>query len=516
MKTMIHMDEHEWLAALPKDEYNERRIQNAHPANWENPKPADVYNVVVIGGGSGGLIVAIIAASLGAKVALVEKHLMGGDCLNTGCVPSKAMIRSAKVMGEIMHAHRFGIETNGAKVNFDQVMRRIRQVQAEISPVDSVWRYTEEGVDVFLGHGRFTGRNTLQVGSATLRFKKAIIATGSQPYVPAIEGLAVAGFLTNETVWNLTTQPRRLAVVGGGPIGSELAQAFQRLGTQVIQFHNADHLLNREDADAAEIVQRAFVREGIKLILNAKVGRVELKDGEKIVHYSCPAEGSGTVAVDEILVATGRVPNTRDLGLEQASVKVNERGSLIVNDYLQTTNRRIYGVGDVALPYQFTHAAAATGKLVVQNALFLGRKKFSSLTMPWTTYTDPEIAHVGMYEHQAREQGIEIDTYHVKFEENDRAQADGEEEGFVKIHTRKGSDKILGATVVARAAGEIINEITLAMVAGIGLGKLSDVIHPYPTQAEAIVRAAGQYRRTRLTPTIQKVFTGWMSLTRKL
>ena len=260
MKTMdmIKMAESEPLAALPPTPNNLRRLANAHPSNWKNPKAAPLYNLIVIGGGSAGLLGAIVAANLGAKVALVEKHLMGGDCLNVGCVPSKAIIRSAKTMGEIMMAHKFGIETNGTKVHFDQVMERIRQVQADISHVDSVQRYTEAGVDVFLGEGQFTSMNTLDIGGEQLKFKKALIATGSRPFHPPIPGLKEAGFLTNETVWNLMEQPKRLAVIGGGPIGCELAQAFRRLGSEVTLFHNAGHILNREDAEAAEVVARRF------------------------------------------------------------------------------------------------------------------------------------------------------------------------------------------------------------------------------------------------------------------
>lgn len=504
--------------ALPKTENNLRRLRNARPDNWQNPQPAPLYNLIVIGGGSAGLLAAIVAAGLGGKVALIEKNLMGGDCLNVGCVPSKAIIRAAKTMGEIMMAHKFGIETNGAKVHFDQVMERIRRVQADISHVDSVWRYTEEGVDVFLGEGRFTGPDTLAVAGKQLKFKKAVIATGSRPFHPPIPGLKEAGFLTNETVWNLTEQPKRLAVIGGGPIGCELAQAFRRLGSEVTLFHNAGHLLNREDADAAEVVQNTFLREGIKLVLNNQVTKVTYANGdtsgEKLLHYECP-EASATIVVDEILVATGRLPNIENLGLDQVGVKTDPHRGVLVNETMQTSNPRIYAAGDVAMEYKFTHAAAAAAKIVIQNALFYGRKKITDLKMPWCTYTDPEIAHVGLYEHEAGAKGIEIDTYTVHFDENDRAMTDGEEEGFVKVHTKKGTDKILGATIVARQAGDMINEITLAMVAGIGLKTIGEVIHPYPTQAEAIARVAGLYNRTRLTPTARKLSGGWLALNRR-
>lgn len=502
------------LVDLPNDPYNSQRLAHVRPANWQNPKAAAVYNMVVIGGGSAGLVAAIVTAGLGGKVALIEKHLMGGDCLNVGCVPSKAILRSAKTMGELQAAARYGIQTAGGQVDFAQVMSRIRRVQAELSPVDSVGRYTKEGVDVFLGTGVFTGPDTLEVGGQRLRFKKAVIATGSRPYHPPIPGLAAAGFLTNETVWHIHEQPKRLAIIGGGPIGCELAQAFRRLGSEVILFHNAGHLLNREDADAAKIVQDTFIREGIQLLLSSKVTSVTPVDGVKQIHYECPGK-QDSVLVDEILVATGRVPNIEDMGLEVAGVQSDPKRGILVNDNLQSTNPHIYAAGDVAMEHKFTHAAAAAAKIVVQNAFFFGRKKLSELKVPWCTYTDPEVAHVGLYTHQAQEKGIAIDTYTVHFAENDRAVADGEEEGFVKIVTKKGSDQILGATIVARQAGDMINEITLAMVAGIGLKTIANVIHPYPTQAEAIARAAGLYTRARLTPTIHTLFKGWLGLQRR-
>lgn len=500
--------------SLPNDPYNVQRLANVRPANWQNPKAASIYNLVVIGGGSAGLVAAIVTAGLGGKVALIEKHLMGGDCLNVGCVPSKAILRSAKSMGEIQAAQHYGIETNGAQVNFAQVMTRIRRVQATLSPVDSVARYTKEGVDVFLGTGVFTGSDTVEVGGQRLRFKKAVIATGSRPYHPPIPGLAEAGFLTNETVWHISEQPKRLAIIGGGPIGCELAQAFRRLGSEVTLFHNAGHLLNREDPEAAAVVQNTFIREGIQLVLNSKITAVTLVDGAKQLHYECPTTHD-RVLVDEILVATGRVPNIEQMGLEQVGVQTDPKRGIIVNGYMQSTNPRIYAAGDVAMEYKFTHAASAAAKMVVQNALFFGRKKLSDLHVPWCTYTDPEIAHVGLYAHQAQEKGIAIDTYTVHFDENDRAVADGEEEGFVKVITKKGSDQILGATIVARQAGDMINEITVAMVAGIGLKTLATVIHPYPTQAEAIARVAGLYTRTRLTPTVHALSKGWLEWQRR-
>jgi len=499
---------------LPHDVHNEALISNVHPVDWQNPEPASRYNLVIIGAGTAGLVTAAGAAGLGAKVALVERHLLGGDCLNVGCVPSKCIIRSSRVVADIYEANEFGIRVpEGVEVDFPVVMERMRELRAQISAHDSARRFKDLGVDVFLGEGRFSGPDTVEVGGKTLRFKKAVIATGTKPVHPAIDGIAEAGFLTNETVFSLTKRPRRLAVIGGGPIGCELAQAFRRLGSEVILFHNASHILNREDSDAAEILQQSFVRDGIRLIFNCKTKRVERKNGSKVIQIECGGK-SDEIEVDEILAGAGRAPNVEGLNLEAVGVKYDKREGVQVNDHLQTTNPRIYAAGDICLKYKFTHTADATARIVIQNALFLGRKKQSALTIPWCTYTDPEIAHVGMYERDAQEKGIAVDTFIRPLNDVDRAIADGEEEGFVKIHVRKGTDKILGTTIVARHAGEMISEITLAIVGHLGLGTLSRVIHPYPTQAEAIKQAADAYSRTRLTPFIKGLFTRWLAWTR--
>jgi pyruvate/2-oxoglutarate dehydrogenase complex dihydrolipoamide dehydrogenase (E3) component len=498
-------------AVLPLDAYNEALVSNVRPVNWENPKPAPRYNLVVIGAGTAGLVTAAGAAGLGAKVALVERHLLGGDCLNVGCVPSKCIIRSSRVVADIRDANQFGIRVpQGMEVDFPAAMERMRRLRARISAHDSAKRFKDMGVDLFLGEGHFSGPDAVEVAGKTLRFKKAVIATGTRPVHPTIEGLAEAGFLTNETVFSLTEGPRRLAVIGGGPIGCELAQAFRRLGSEVILFHNASHILNREDRDAAEILQQFFIRDGIRLVLDCKTKRVEKKNGSKVIHIECGGKGE-EIAVDEILAGAGRAPNVEGLNLEAAGVKYDKREGVEANEHLQTTNPGIYAAGDICLKYKFTHTADATARMVIQNALFLGRKKLSALTIPWCTYTDPEIAHVGMYERDAQEKGIAVDTFVRPLNDVDRAIADGEEEGFVKIHVRKGTDKILGATIVARHAGEMLSEITLAIVGNLGLGTLSNVIHTYPTQAEAIKQVADAYNRTRLTPFIKGLFTRWLA-----
>ncbi|MBD1905056.1 mercuric reductase [Funiculus sociatus GB2-A5] len=499
----------------PMDEYNQALVANVHPSDWVNPEPASRYNLVVIGAGTAGLVVAGGAGLLGSKVALIEKDLMGGDCLNVGCVPSKCMIRSSRVVGDIQNADKFGIHVpDGTEINFSAVMERMRRVRAEISPHDSAQRFKEEfNVDVFLGEARFNSADTVEVGGKILRFKKAVIATGAKATAPDLEGLKDAGYLTNETVFSLTERPQRMAIIGAGPLGCEFAQTFQRLGSQVLLIHKNDHILDKEDADAAEIVQQAFIREGVQLILNSKVKRVERTSVGKVIYYESDGK-EDSVTVDEILIGVGRSPNVKQLNLEAVGVQYDMKKGVIVNDKLQTSNPRIYAAGDVCMDWKFTHAADAAARIVIQNSLFFGCKKLSSLTMPWVTYTDPEVAHVGMYEKDAQKKGIEVDTFFVPLNEVDRAVADGETAGFAKVFVNKGTDKILGATIVARNAGDMISEVTLAIVGNLGLKTLGSVIHPYPTQAEVIRKAADEYSRTRLTPFIKKLLSWWLAWTR--
>ncbi len=499
------------LILFPIDQYNQELIDQVHPSDWVNPTPAPLYDLVVIGAGTAGLVVAAGAAGLGLglKVALIERHLMGGDCLNMGCVPSKCLIRSSRAIGEIRQAPTLGIHPTEVKVDFEAVMARMRQIRATISHHDSVQRFHSLGVDVFLGEGQFTGEHSLQVAGQTLPFKKAVIATGARAIRPQIEGLENVGFLTNETVFNLTQCPQRLAVIGGGPIGCELAQAFHRLGAQVVLFHNKDHILDREDEDAAAIIQEVFEQEGIEIVLNSQIQRVEKIGNGKVIHFRSNGDQLQTRVVDEILAGAGRVPNVEGLNLEGIGVEYDRRQGVKVNDYLQTTCPHIYAAGDICMHWKFTHAADAAARIVIKNALFspfgLGKSKLSDLVMPWATYTDPEIAHVGWYEQEAQERGIEMHTIKILMSSVDRAIADGETEGFVKIHYQKGSDRILGATMVARHAGEMISEITVAIAGKIGLSQLSTAIHPYPTQAEAIKKAADAYRKTLLTPKTKKI-----------
>ncbi|MBM4302444.1 MAG: mercuric reductase [Deltaproteobacteria bacterium] len=495
------------------DQYNEALLANVHPPAWENPAPAPRYNLVVIGAGTAGLVTAAGAAGLGAKVALVERHLLGGDCLNYGCVPSKAIIRSSRVYADIRGSSRYGLKVaESAEVDFPAVMERMRRLRAEISRHDSVKRFQELGIDVFLGNASFSGPDTVEVAGKTLRFKKAVIATGGRAVHPQLEGLTEAGFLTNESVFSLTQRPERVLVMGGGPIGCEFAQALQRLGCRVTLLHKYDRIMNKEDPEAAELIQRVFLKDGIHFILNAKPLRVLKTAAGKVVQYESNGQAA-EIEVDEILVGAGRAPNVEGLKLEAAGVKYEggKGRGVIVNDRLQTTNPHIYAAGDICLPYQFTHLADAAARIVIQNALFFGRKKLSALTIPWCTYTDPEVAHVGLSESGAQKKGIAVQAFVKPLREVDRAILDGEEEGFVKIMVKAGTDKILGATIVARHAGEMISEVSTAMAGKVGLGALAAVIHPYPTQAEAIRQTGDLYNRARLTPGLKRLFTRYLA-----
>ena len=505
----------EELQVLPRDSHNEALVANVHPPGWVNPTPTGRYNLVVIGAGTAGLITSLVASSLGARVALVERHLMGGDCLNVGCVPSKSVIRAARRVHEARSADELGLGLPADRLpDFAAVMERMRRIRARISDDDSAARYSEEfGIDVYLGQARFTASGTIEVDGVQLEFKKAVIATGARATAPPVEGLAETGYLTNETIFELTERPKRLAIIGAGPIGCELAQAFQRLGSRVSLLERAPQILIREDPDAAEIVQGALAREGVELVLGIRILKVERKGDEKVLHLQS-GDGVEQLVVDEILVGAGRAPNVEGLGLEKIGVEFELRRGVQVNDRLRTTNKHIYAAGDVCMDWKFTHAADAAAKIVVQNALFFGRKKLSDLVMPWCTYTEPEVAHVGLYECDAHERRIDIDTYQVPISKANRAVTDGEEDGFVKVHVRKGKDEIVGATIVAAHAGEMISEITVAMTNGVGLGAFTNVIHPYPTQAEAIKAVAGLYTRTRLTPFVKRLFERWLRLTR--
>ena len=492
-------------ALAPLDTHNQRLLGNAHPPGWVNPEPAGRYNLVVLGAGTAGLVSAAGAAGLGAKVALVERHLMGGDCLNVGCVPSKALIRCARAAAEVREASAYGVDVpQGVRVDFARVMERVRRLRAEISPNDSVRRFQEMGVDVFLGEGRFSGPDRVEVGGRTLSFARAVIATGARAAAPPIPGLAEAGYLTNETLFTLTELPARLVVVGAGPIGCEMAQAFARLGSRVVLVENARGVLPREDKDAAKIVAEALRRDGVEIRCATEIREVRgATGGDKSLVLDCGGN-VGEVKADAILVAVGRAPNVEGLDLEAAGVAY-DRSGVTVDDQLRTSNRRVFAAGDVCFRYKFTHTADALARIVIRNALFFGRARASALTVPWCTFTTPELAQVGLGEDEARQRGIAVDVLRLDLGDVDRARLDGDL-GLLKVVVKKGSDRILGATLVARNAGDMISELTLAIVAGAGLKKLAETIHPYPTQAEVLKRAGDAWNRGRLTPGVKRLF----------
>ncbi len=502
------------LAQLqPLDSHNLELERNVKPRDWQNPTPSGRYNLVVIGGGTAGLVTAAGAAGLGAKVALIERELLGGDCLNVGCVPSKGLISAARVMRHARYADTFGIDIPEAKADFPKVMERMRRLRAQISPNDSADRFSSLGVDVYQGAGTFIDSNHIQVGDQTLEFKKAVIATGARASAPPIPGLDTVDYLTNETIFSLTELPKRLGVIGAGPIGCELAQSFALYGTEVYLVEATHGILPREDPDASAIVKESMIRDGVNLLCCGRHTQIQNRDGK--IHLTLESEGQKyDQQVDQLLVAVGRAPNVNGLGLEAVGVEFDPKVGVTVDDNMRTTNPNIFAAGDICSKYKFTHSADFMARIVIGNALFMSRSKASDLIIPWATYTSPEIAHVGLYPKEAEEQGIEIDTYTQEFHDVDRAILEGDDDGFVKVHTLKGKDKIVGATIVASNAGDMISEITLAMKHGIGLKGIGSTIHPYPTQAEAIRKLGDQFNRTRLTPTVSKLFKTWLSWTR--
>ncbi|MCH2114141.1 MAG: mercuric reductase [Pirellulales bacterium] len=499
----------------PLDEHNRELEAHVHPPDWINPRPAGRYNLVVIGAGTAGLVTAVAAAGLGAKIALVERQWMGGDCLNVGCVPSKALISGARAARSVRYADRFGVHVaEHPAVDFAQVMERMRRLRASIGMHDSAARLRDLGIDVFFGQGEFSGSSTVEVGDQTLRFKRAVIATGARATAPPIPGLGRVEYLTNESIFSLTKLPRKLGVIGAGPIGCELAQAFALFGSEVFLVEAAHGILPREDPDAAEIVKQSLVADGVRLLCCGR--NMELKPGtEGDIRLTLDSHAKTyDQTVDQLLVAVGRTPNVDGLGLDKVGVAYDSCTGVEVNDLLQTTNPRIYAAGDICSPYKFTHAADFMARLVIQNSLFHGRAKASRLVIPWATYTTPEIAHVGLSFQEAMDRDISVQTFTQEFSGVDRAILEGETEGFVRIHLQPRTDKILGCTIVAPNAGDMISQISQAMTHGLGLKKIANTIHPYPTQAEAIRKIGDQYSRTRLTPFVKSMFNRWLAWTR--
>lgn len=453
-------------------------------------------NLIVIGAGSGGLVTAYIAAAINAKVILIEKHEMGGDCLNTGCVPSKSLIASAKYIHQIKHSQNYGIKSATCDFDFAEVMERIQRIIDSIRPHDSVERYTSLGVDVIKGEAEILSRHSVKVNGQTLTAKSIVIAAGAEPFVPPIEGLSETNYYTSDTIWNLRKLPNRLVVLGGGPIGCELTQCFARIGSEVTLVERADRIMSREDPEFADYVTDKFRQEGVNVLNQHMAKQVVVKDGRKFL--VCEKNGSTIdVEFDEILVALGRAARLDGYGLENLGVAISERKTIQTNEYLQAGYSNIYAVGDVVGPYQFTHAAAHQAWYACVNALFSPFKKFKVdySVLPWSTYTDPEVARVGLNETDAKQQNInyEVTTYNLG--ELDRAKADGHAEGMIKVLTVPGKDKILGVTIMGKHAGDLIAEFVLAMRYGLGLNKILGTIHAYPTWMEANKYAAGNWKK---------------------
>jgi pyruvate/2-oxoglutarate dehydrogenase complex dihydrolipoamide dehydrogenase (E3) component/uncharacterized membrane protein YdjX (TVP38/TMEM64 family) len=495
---------------LADDAHDKQLIENCHPPHWVNPVPSGKYNLVVIGAGTAGLVSAAGAAGLGAKVALIERNLMGGDCLNVGCVPSKGVIRAARAAYEARDGKAFGVEFNcPPDIDFSAAMERMRKLRAGISGHDSAERFRKLGVDVFIGNGRFVSPNAVEVDGKRLDFDRAVLATGARATELPVPGLAESGYFTNETIFTMIELPRRMVVVGAGPIGCELAQSFQRFGSQVTMITDGAEILPKEDRDAAAIVREQIEKDGVRVIACANIQGVEKKDGAKRVKLKV-GDTPTELLCEAILVSVGRTPNMEGMGLDDAGVQYNSLG-VVVDNRLRTTNPRIFAAGDICSRYKFTHAADAMARIVIANALFFARRKVTDLVIPWCTYTDPEIAHVGYYEKDARAAGFDVGTITESLNHVDRAVLDGEEKGFGRVHYDKKSGRILGGTLVARHAGEMLSELTLAMVAKQNVGILSSTIHSYPTQAEVLRKIGDAYMRTKLTPTVKKVFEKWLA-----
>jgi pyruvate/2-oxoglutarate dehydrogenase complex dihydrolipoamide dehydrogenase (E3) component len=514
-------------------ELDRRLDQAVMPADYRNPTPAPRYDLVVLGGGTAGLVAAAGASGLGARVALVERHRMGGDCLNYGCVPSKAILATAERAARIADAAALAISVERLEVDFPAAMERLRARRTEIARHDSVARFGELGVDVFLGDGAFVAGDRIRVHPSAgadrdieLSFRRAVIATGGRAVVPSIPGLAESGYLTNETIFDLTERPRRLAVLGAGPIGCELAQAFARLGSEVVLIANQDRVLPREEADAAMLVQARLERDGVDLRRRTSLTAVTRAEGRLRLTLEQQRDESGggagrdreisELAADHILLAVGRQPNLERLGLEAAGVETRD-GRLVVDDHLRTTNRTIYASGDADARLLFTHAADAMSRMVIQNALFPGpKKRISSLVVPRATYTDPEIAAIGVVGDAVGElerAGRKIRTVTVRFDQVDRAILQEAHEGFARLHADAKKGTILGATIVGEGAGDLIGEVAVAMAGGVTLGRLAAVIHPYPTRAEILKKAGDAWNRERLTPGVKRLFAAWFRLT---
>jgi pyruvate/2-oxoglutarate dehydrogenase complex dihydrolipoamide dehydrogenase (E3) component len=495
----------------PTDFHEQELLQRVRPDDWKNPAAKPLYDLVVVGGGPAGLAAAEWAVRLGLRVALVERRRLGGDSLNTGTIPSKAMIRTAGVHAIMPRAEDFGAPAaHELPVDFQTVMARMRRIRSRLAEYHSADRLRAQGVDVFFGVAHFAASDALLVGDTRLRFKKALVATGSQPQRSTIPGLEEAGYLTSESVFELASLPRRLVIIGGGPLGCEAAQTFSRLGTHVTLVQDEPKFLPHEERDASQLLSYSLARDGVDTRLNTAVQGVRVENGVKILDTLNDATRY-RIDADEILLSIGRAPNVTDLGLAAAGIAFDPATGIVVDDFLRTTNPRVYAAGDVCLSLRFTNAAEATARMAVQNAFAAKRRRLSLMTIPWCTYCDPEIAHVGMHVWDASERSVPIKSFTVMMQDVARAITDGQDDGFVKIHVKLGTDRILGATIVASRASEMINEISVAMSTGIGMRKLARILHTYPAQSDAIRQAALAYTLDQPVSWLQRAYARWFA-----
>ncbi|MGA9794452.1 MAG: mercuric reductase [Rhizomicrobium sp.] len=467
-------------------------IARLRPGNWINPQPREIYDLVVIGAGPAGIEAAQYARRFGLTVALVEHNLLGGNSLNAGSIPSKTLIHSARLCALVRSAPEFAVSSAAEmKLDFAALKSRMVQVRARIAEYHAADRLQHDGVEIFFGEGRFIDPATLAVGDVPLRFKKAIVATGARPRPPTFPGLAEIGYRTSTDIFDMPQLPPKLVVIGGGPLGCELAQAFCRLGSRVTIIQNDPKFLPREERDAAELLSESMARDGVDIMLNTAVVGAHCEQNTKFVDGE-NYDAKMSVPADEILLSIGRVPNVENLALKAAGVDCGDKG-VKVDDFLRTANPNVYAAGDVCMSHKFTNVAWVSARIAVSNAFEKGHTRHSEMTIPWCTYCEPEIAHVGMQVWDARQKSIPVKTYTVMMQDVDRAITDGQDDGFVKLHIQEGTDKILGATIVASRASELINEISVVMSTGIGMRDLARVIHTYPAQSEAIRLAALAY-----------------------